>query len=87
MMLNKFLNEYENELREILHKAIDLLPEIEKDVILRYFGINRKNQNIVEIAKDLNLSRAAISARKIKAINKLKKELIEMKYLDANFKL
>lgn len=76
-----------NELREILNKAIDTLPEAEKDVILRYFGINRKNQNIVEIAKDLNLSRAAISARKIKAINKLKKELIKMKYIDSNFKL
>ena len=76
-----------DELKEVLNKAIETLPEPEKDVILRYYGINRTSQNIVEIAKDLNLSRTAISARKIKAINKLKKELIKMKYIDSNFKL
>lgn len=76
-----------DELKEILYKAIETLPEPEKDVILRYYGINRTIQNIVEIAKDLNLSRAAISARRIKAEKKLKKELIKMKYLDSNLKL
>lgn len=74
-----------NELKDVLNKAINTLPKSEKDVILRYYGINRKSQNIVEIAKDLNLSRAAISARKIRAVNKLKKELIKMNYIDIKF--
>ena len=74
-----------NELKDILNKAINTLPESEKDVILRYYGINRKNQNTVEIAKGLNLSRAAISARKKRAVNKLKNELIKMNYIDIKF--
>lgn len=74
-----------NELKDVLNKAINTLPESEKDVILRYYGINRKNQNTVEIAKDLNLSRAAISARKKRAVNKLKNELIKMNYIDIKF--
>lgn len=74
-----------NELKDVLNKAINTLSEAEKDVILRYYGINRKSQNIVEIAKDLKLSRAAISARKIRAVNKLKNELIKMNYVDINF--
>ena len=74
-----------NELKDVLNKAIDILPSSEKEVILRYYGINRKSQNTVEIAKDLNLTRAAISARKKRAVNKLKNELIKMNYIDIKF--
>lgn len=69
-----------NELKDILNEAINVLSEAEKNVIRRYYGINRKSQNTIEIAKDLNLSKAAISARKIKALNKLKKQLIKMNF-------
>lgn len=64
------------ESNEQLHNAINKLKPNYKDVILRRFGIDRERQTIVEVANDYGRTRQAVQQLEVRALNKLKKELL-----------
>lgn len=68
-------NIYErNELAELCNKALDSLTEIEKEVIIRRFGLNDQCQETLDaIAKTKGVSRERIRQIELRALKKLKR--------------
>lgn len=69
-----------HELTNILMETINELSAIDKNIILKYFGIDCDRMNATEIAKELNVSKQAISYRKNKILKTLKNKLIIRKF-------
>ena len=67
----------ENEkIGEMINESIDHLPEVDK-IILREFYL--KENNISEIADFLGKSKHYISVRKVRALKKIKNEILKRK--------
>lgn len=55
-------------LKTEVHRAIDMLPERESQVIRMYYGINTPELGLEEIGRTLNLSRERVRQIKEKAL-------------------
>lgn len=59
-----------------IHRAIDKLPEREREVLHQYYGLTTgKSSKLREIAQKLNLTPAAVSYLKNNALSKLKQKI------------
>ena len=58
---------------DILYKAINMLKPTYKEIICKYYGINCKKETLGEIAKNYNISRQALNAKKDNALQKIRK--------------
>lgn len=64
----------------ILMEVINELSSSDKNIILKYFGINCDRMNEREIAKEYNVSKQAISYKKNRILKILKNKLIVRKF-------
>lgn len=82
------MDEYyiDHELSLILRKIINNLDDIDKRIILLYFGfIDNKTYTQSEISKIVNISQPKVSKIISNTLQKIKTELIEDSVLDINF--
>lgn len=61
-----------NNLRAALLSVIDTLSDVEKNVIIDYFGLNGEERTLQEIADDLELTKERVRQIKEKAIKKIR---------------
>lgn len=64
--------EIRDEIHRRLHQAIDVLPDKKKMVVHQHYGFVCSAKTLTEIGDDLDLTCAAISARKIDALKIIK---------------
>ena len=67
----------EKETNEKLHKAINSLKPIYKDVICRYYGFYGKDYTLEEISQIYGISKQAVYVKKENALKQIKKEMIK----------